>query len=169
MSGLAVTKAQLPARSIRLRLARQLNNMPKITTTEIILRYLNSIYPKFSFNYEIMSRQTPFGFISHKADARLRDLANGYGDKNCFTVKGGYHGLNYELEGGMVQGKRVYRARLMEAETDLGRLFKSIPAKFTAEYCNLGNIYNKWKKAKTDNDKKRLKNEFMFIYKKMCP
>ena len=140
-----------------------------MTTTEIILKYLNSVYPRFLFNYELMSKGTPFGFISHKADTRLRDLCKGYGEKASFRLKITYHNEEYELEGAMVDGKRVYRARTVKRDNDIDSLFKSVPIMFSADYANLMTAYRKYQKAKTENDKKRFANDVRFYYGKLCP
>ena len=138
-----------------------------MTTTEIILKHLDAIYPRFSFNWEIMSRKTPFGFISHKADSRIRELCVGEGDKKHFIVKGKYHDLNFELEGDMSDGKRVYRARIIGPESDIDKMFKSIKPQFSQDYANMVNTYKRYQLARTDNDKKRLAHDFKFYYEKL--
>ena len=57
-----------------------------------------------------------------------------------------------------------YQLKVKEPD-DIDRLFKSVRPVFGQGYVDMANAYNKYLKAKTDNDKKRLENEFKFYYR----
>lgn len=50
-------------------------------------------------------------------------------------------------------------------ENDIDKLFKALPPVFSTAYVELATCYRKYQRAKTENDKKRLVNIFMNMYK----
>lgn len=45
-----------------------------MTQTKILLTYLADLYPEWIEGFKLCSVQTAYGWLSHKADARLREL-----------------------------------------------------------------------------------------------
>ena len=45
-----------------------------MTQNKILLSYLGDLYPDWIEGFKLCSVQTTYGWLSHKADARLREL-----------------------------------------------------------------------------------------------
>ncbi len=91
----------------------------KITQHEIVLRYLNN-QGSWVKSFNLRGVETDWGSIGTQGDKRARELAKdqGYNPdgslKKYFRYEGKLlSGIEYEIEGDLQDGQRVYRARIL--------------------------------------------------------
>ena len=88
-----------------------------MTQTEIWLRHLND-KKEWVFNYELLGRETKFGWLGSQADKRARELAPRQGDKKYFEYEGEYKQIRYMIKGRKIEGQRQYYVEILAEQLE---------------------------------------------------